>query len=253
MKHINYFRGSFGMRILHLITTGIVLLMLETAPLAAKTGKLEGTTARTSYSLGYQMGQDLKRQGVSLNRPAVIRGLQDGQADTEPLMSKEEIGAVLSELKQRIVADMARKRTAESAALKQAGSDYLETNGSKPGVKTTASGLQYKVIREGSGKQPGPTDTVRVHYRGGTVEGQEFDSTYKRGAPREFAVNRVIRGWSEGLQLMKEGAMYELYIPWKLAYGSRGPLAFQALIFEVELLAVNPKNSNQTRAGGNRN
>jgi FKBP-type peptidyl-prolyl cis-trans isomerase FklB len=221
----------------------MVLLLLGTSLWAGEPVKLEDATARTSYSLGYQMGQDLKRQGVTLDRPAVIRGLQDGQTAAQPLMSREEIDAVLRELKQRIVADLAHKRTAESEALKQAGNDFLEANRAKSGVKTTASGLQYKVIKEGSGKQPRPTDTVRAHYRGTTVEGQEFDSTYKRGAPREFTVNRVIKGWGEGLQLMKEGAKYELYIPWELAYGSRGPLAFQALIFEVELLEVNPKVS----------
>jgi FKBP-type peptidyl-prolyl cis-trans isomerase FklB len=231
----------------------MVLYLLTTAPWAGETGKLEDATARTSYSLGYQMGQDLKRQGVSLDRPAVIRGLEDGQAGAEPLMSKEEIGAVLAELKQRIVADQARKRTAKSDALKQSGIDFLAANKAKPGVKTTASGLQYKVIREGSGKLPGPTDTVRIHYRGTTVKGQEFDSTYKRGAPREVNMNRIIKGWGEGLQLMKEGAKYELYIPWDLAYGSRGPLAFQALIFEVELLAVNPEESNRVGTAGNQN
>jgi FKBP-type peptidyl-prolyl cis-trans isomerase FklB len=189
------------------------------------------------------MGRDLKRLGVSLDRPAVIRGLEDGQAGAEALLSQEEINAVLAELKQRIVADQARKRTAKSDALKQAGNDFLAANKAKPEVKTTASGLQYKVIREGSGKLPGPTDTVRIQYRGATVKGQEFDSTYKRGAPREVNMSRVIKGWGEGLQLMKEGAKYELYIPWELAYGSRGPLAFQALIFEVELLEVNPESS----------
>lgn len=241
------------MRILPLLATGIVLSLLTAALWAGETGKLEDATARTSYSLGYQMGQDFKRQGVSLDRPAVIRGIEDGQADAEPLMSQEEINAVLAELKRRIVADQARKRTAKSDALKQIGNDFLAANRAKTGVKTTASGLQYKVIREGSGKLPGPTDTVRIHYRGTTVKGQEFDSTYKRGAPREISMNRVIKGWGEGLQLMKEGAKYELYIPWDLAYGSRGPLAFQALIFEVELLEVNPESSKQVEEGNNQN
>jgi FKBP-type peptidyl-prolyl cis-trans isomerase FklB len=232
------------MKVLACLTIVIVLPIFATVLRAEETGKLEDATARTSYSLGYQMGQDLKRQGMSLDRPAVIRGLKDGQAGAEALLSREEISAVLAELKRRIVADQARKRTAKSDALKQAGNDFLKVNKTKPGVKTTASGLQYKVIREGAGKVPGPADMVRIDYRGKTVEGQEFDSTYKRGAPREVNMSRVIKGWGEGLQLMKEGAKYELYIPWDLAYGSRGPLAFQALIFEVELLEVNPEDSN---------
>jgi FKBP-type peptidyl-prolyl cis-trans isomerase FklB len=241
------------MKVLSCLAAFIILSLLATDLWAGDTGNLGGTTARTSYSIGYQMGQDLKRQAVTLDRPAVIRGLQDGQTESEPLMSREEIKAVLAELKQRIVDDLARKRTAQPAALKQAGMEYLNENKSKPGVQTTASGLQYKVVKQGSGKQPGPTDTVRVHYRGTTMEGQQFDSTYKRGAPREFTVNRVIKGWGEGLQLMKEGAKYELYIPWNLAYGARGPLAFRTLIFEVELLEVNPEDSKQVEASGNPN
>jgi FKBP-type peptidyl-prolyl cis-trans isomerase len=97
------------------------------------------------------------------------------------------------------------------------------------------------VITEGKGARPGPTDRVRVHYRGKTIEGREFDSSYKRGEPAEFALNGVIRGWGEGLQLMTEGSKYELFIPYELAYNRRGPLAYQALIFEVELIAVNPE------------
>jgi FKBP-type peptidyl-prolyl cis-trans isomerase len=105
----------------------------------------------------------------------------------------------------------------------------------------TESGLQYRVITEGAGARPGPTDRVRVHYRGKTVEGQEFDSSYKRGEPAEFALNGVIKGWGEGLQLMPEGSRYELFIPYELAYNRRGPLAYQTLIFDVELLAVSPE------------
>lgn len=232
----------------------VLVLSLQGTPLWAGEGvKLEDATTRISYSLGYEMGQDFKRRDVTLNRPAVIQGLQDGQTGAEPLLRREEINVLLAELKQRMVRQLAAERQAESAALKQAGIDFLEANKGKPGVKTTASGLQYKVIKDGFGKQPGPTDTVRVHYRGTTVEGQQFDSTYKRGVPREFTVNRVIKGWGEGLQLMKEGAKYELYIPWELAYGKRGPLAFQAIIFEVELLEVNPEDSKSVAASGNPN
>ena len=229
-----------------------MLSLLATALWAGETGKINDATARTSYSLGYQMGQDLKRQGVAFDRPAVRRGLKDGQAGAEPLLNQSgsmpywwsSSGAWSRTL---------RTASAKSAVLKQAGIDFLEANKAKPGVKTTASGLQYKVIKRGSGKQPGPTDTVRVHYRGTTVEGQQFDSTYKRGAPREFSVNRVIKGWGQGLQLMQEGAKYELYIPWNLAYGTRGPLAYNSLIFEVELLKVNPEDSEQAGASGSQN
>jgi FKBP-type peptidyl-prolyl cis-trans isomerase FklB len=207
---------------------------------AEETMKLEDPRARASYSLGYQMGQDLKRQGVTLDGTAILGGLEDGRSGAEPRIPDEQMRALLAELKQRIVQQKVAKRRAESDAIKQAGIEFLEQNRSKPGVRTTDSGLQYKVVKEGSGKRPGPTDRVRVHYRGTTVEGQVFDDSRKRGQPAEFALNGVIKGWTEGLQLMQEGATYELYIPYDLAYNHRGPLAFQALIFEVELLEVNP-------------
>jgi FKBP-type peptidyl-prolyl cis-trans isomerase FkpA len=122
------------------------------------------------------------------------------------------------------------------------GQRFLKENAAKEGVKTTPSGLQYKVIREGSGKTPKATDIVVVNYRGTLINGKEFDSSYKAGQPIEFPLNRVIPGWTEGVQLMKEGAKYEFFIPSNLAYGSRGAGGIigpdEALIFEVELLKV---------------
>lgn len=236
---------------MHLSLPLLLILGLLAGPAwATDETKLEDPTVRASYSLGYRMGQDLKRQAVTLERGTLLRGLQDGQAGNEPLIPAEQISTLLAELKQRIVADMAKKRQAEAAARKQAGIDFLNENKAKAGVKTTESGLQYTVVTAGTGKQPGPTDRVRVHYRGRTVEGQEFDSSHRRGKPAEFALNGVIKGWSEGLQLMREGGKYELYIPNELAYGSRGPLAYRTLIFEVELLAVNPEPAAKAGAVG---
>jgi FKBP-type peptidyl-prolyl cis-trans isomerase len=124
------------------------------------------------------------------------------------------------------------------AKARTAGPAYLEANAKKAGVKTTASGLQYRVLREGKGTRPTAADAVTVHYRGTLVDGSEFDSSYKRGEPITFPLSGVIKGWTEGLQLMPIGAKYELVIPPKLAYGDRGPLANQVLVFEVELLDV---------------
>lgn len=124
----------------------------------------------------------------------------------------------------------------------QDGQRFLKENGTKPGVTTTASGLQYKVLKEGTGRSPKATDVVVVNYRGTLINGKEFDSSYKSGKPIEFPLNRVIPGWTEGVQLMKEGAKYEFYIPPNLAYGSRGAGGVigpdETLIFEVELLKV---------------
>jgi FKBP-type peptidyl-prolyl cis-trans isomerase len=129
-----------------------------------------------------------------------------------------------------------------SQTAKEKGEAFLQENAKKEGVKTTASGLQYEVLTEGTGKKPGPTDTVRVHYRGTLLDGTEFDSSYKRGEPVSFRLNQVIPGWTEGLQLMSEGSTYRLFIPSNLAYGPRGAGGVigpdETLIFEVELLAV---------------
>jgi FKBP-type peptidyl-prolyl cis-trans isomerase FkpA len=125
----------------------------------------------------------------------------------------------------------------------QKGEDFLKENAKKEGVKTTASGLQYKVLKEGEGKSPTATDTVTVHYRGTLLDGTEFDSSYKRGEPAEFPLNRVIKGWTEGVQLMKEGSKFQFFIPSGLAYGERGtpggPIGpNETLVFEIELLKV---------------
>ena len=215
--------------------------LLAGTALAEEAPALEDATDRSSYSLGFQMGQDLKRQEVAMDRDALVKGLTDGQSGSEPLMTPDAMRTLLTDVKRRIIAKQQEERQAKINEKVQAGVAFLEANKSKPGVQTTESGLQYRVITAGDGVRPGPSDRVRVHYRGKTVDGQEFDSSHKRGKPAEFAVNRVIRGWGEGLQLMPAGSKYELFIPYELAYGRRGPLAYQALIFEVELLAVNPE------------
>jgi FKBP-type peptidyl-prolyl cis-trans isomerase FklB len=203
--------------------------------------KLESATARASYSLGHQIGEDLKRQGLPLDRQAVLAGLKDGKAGRDPRIAEDEMQALLEGLKRRLLHEKVATRREQHEASVRAGSAFLEANASKPGVRTTPSGLQYKVLKEGSGARPGPTDRVRVHYRGTTIDGKEFDNTRKRQEPAEFALNAIIKGWSEGLQLMQEGAVYELYVPYTLAYNERGPLAHHTLIYNVELLKVNPE------------
>jgi FKBP-type peptidyl-prolyl cis-trans isomerase FklB len=146
--------------------------------------------------------------------------------------------STLVRLKNKIVADQRNRQQVEAKEKLAEGKAFLEQNGKKKDVVSLPSGLQYRIIKKGKGKQPGPTDTVSVHYRGTLIDGKEFDSSYKRDQPASFALNGVIKGWSEGLQLMKEGARWELFIPPELAYNNRGPLANQTLIFNVELLSV---------------
>jgi FKBP-type peptidyl-prolyl cis-trans isomerase FklB len=211
------------------------------APLpAADALDFEEQTTRTNYSVGYQIGGDFKRQGVEINAEAVVQGIRDALSGNTPQLTPAEMNATLVELKNKIVSGQ-RQRSAETELEKQAaGEKFMRENAAAEGVVTTASGLQYKVIKAGAGKRPGASDEVTVHYRGTLINGNEFDSSFKRGKPSTFRLDSVIKGWSEGLQLMQEGGVYQLFVPPELAYGRRGPLAHRTLVFEVELLSVAP-------------
>src|SRR5207302_6566346 len=185
-----------------------------------------------------------------LNTDALIVGMKEALSGKEATMSKEEREKTLETFQKEMMEKQAAA-SKEAASKNQAeGEKFLAENKKKDGVKTTASGLQYKVIKEGSGESPKETDTVVTNYRGTLIDGTEFDSSYKRNEPASFPVNRVIKGWTEALQLMKPGAKYQLFIPASLAYGERGaggdigPNA--TLIFEVELMNVKPGESGAT-------
>jgi FKBP-type peptidyl-prolyl cis-trans isomerase FklB len=203
--------------------------------LAAEPPKMDEASSM-SYALGYQVGRDLT--GTEVRNDALLQGLKDGQAGSAAKLSPEEMQAALTALETRINEQRAKAQLEAAQKAAAAGTAYLADNAKREGVKTTASGLQYKVNAPGTGRTPTVNDTVTVHYRGTLVDGTEFDSSYKRGEPATFPVGGVIAGWTEALQLMKEGAKYQLVIPPALAYGDRGPLAGQVLIFDVELLGV---------------
>jgi FKBP-type peptidyl-prolyl cis-trans isomerase FklB len=210
--------------------------------LAQDKPELKDQKDKASYSIGYDIGESFKKQKIELNLDQLVTGLKDAVGGKDATLPKEEREKVL----QAFQKDMMEKQMAASkeAATKNAaeGAKFLEENKKKEGVKTTASGLQYKVIKEGSGPSPKETDTVVTNYRGTLIDGTEFDSSYKRNEPATFQVNRVIKGWIEALQLMKPGAKYQLFVPAALAYGERGagqtigPNA--TLLFEVELLSI---------------
>ncbi len=215
------------------------LLCSLSAPLsAAEVLNLEEETTRINYSLGYQIGGDFKRQGVEMDAEAVVQGIRDALSGTDPQMSPAEMNATLTELKRKVVADQRKRNVERELDYLAAGEKFMQENAKKEGVVTTDSGLQYKVIEAGTGKSPGPEDQVTVHYRGTLIDGKEFDSSHKRNKPATFRLNGVIKGWSEGLQLMKEGGKSQLVIPPKLAYGDRGPMGHRTLIFDVELISV---------------
>ena len=201
---------------------------------------LESDDAKVNYSIGHRIGDDFKRQGVTLDPAALVAGIEDSIAGSEPKLSEEERRAALTALQTRMHAAEEANRAAEAEKNLAAATAFLTENAMKEGVQPLPSGLQYKVFAEGKGAKPAATDTVTVHYRGKLIDGTEFDSSYSRNEPATFPLNRVIKGWTEGLQLMGEGAKWELYIPPDLGYGAQGAGSRippqSALVFEVELI-----------------
>ncbi|RTE85710.1 MULTISPECIES: FKBP-type peptidyl-prolyl cis-trans isomerase [Gammaproteobacteria] len=210
---------------------------------------LETDADRQAYALGTVIGREMKSNmsyltdaGIELNTEVMMMAIEDAMNDNQQLTDEE-----VDEQIQALV-EISTQRAEEQAAQESesnlvAGQEFAAENAQREGVTVTESGLQYEVITEGSGAQPGPEDVVRVHYAGTLIDGTEFDSSYSRGEPLEFPLNRVIPGWSEGVQLMSEGAKYRFVIPSDLAYGSDArpgsPIpANSTLVFEVELLEV---------------
>ena len=222
------------------IALGIVFLF--SVAHAGDKPDLKDLKDKESYSLGYQFGQSLKAQGVDIDLDIYAAGIRDYLGGKEPRMSQEEIRATVANLRQR-VAGVQQKALKEQADKNyRDGEDFLIDNARKEGVKSLPSGLQYKILRPGSGRAPKAADTVTVHYRGTLIDGTEFDSSIARGQPQTFKVDGVIPGWTEALQLMKEGDKWQIFIPANLAYGEKGaPPRIppnSTLIFEVELISV---------------
>lgn len=209
--------------------------------------KLETELQKQSYGLGASIGDFLKQDlesktevGFDLDKALIVKGLQESLEGNSKL-TEEEIKELLTKLNQDVAEKQQAAAQEKAESTKAEGAAFLAENTKKEGVITTESGLQYEVIAAGEGKKPLATDTVEVHYKGTLINGTEFDSSYTRGEPITFPLNRVIQGWTEGVQLMAEGAKYKFYIPSNLAYGERelGKIpANSTLIFEVELLKV---------------
>jgi FKBP-type peptidyl-prolyl cis-trans isomerase FklB len=205
---------------------------------------------KLSYSLGYETGRSMKDSAVDIDPDIYSKAFSEGYAAKEASMTDQEMREAMVPLRKEMAAKRAEQQKEMAERLKQLaqknkqeGEAFLAENAKKEGVVTLPSGLQYTTIKEGTGKTPQKSDKVQVHYRGTLIDGTEFDNSYKRGQPAAFAVDKVIMGWTEALQLMKEGAKWTLYIPSGLAYGERGaPRSIigpsQTLIFEVELISV---------------
>ena len=193
---------------------------------------------KISYIIGRDMAANLKKQGIDIEAEAFFKGLKEVIAGEPSSLSQQEIQMAMMALQQ----EMQQKQGAKGGENQQAGEAFLAENKNKEGIKTLPSGLQYQVIQEGTGKSPSASDKVTTHYHGTLIDGTVFDSSYERGQPATFPVNGVIAGWTEALQLMKEGAKWRLFIPSNLAYGSQGAGDVigpnTTLIFDVELISV---------------
>jgi FKBP-type peptidyl-prolyl cis-trans isomerase len=226
------------------VTAAILAVTMVATAATAADPSLKDTKDKLGYGIGLDMGKTFKKQGLEVNPDALLKGFKDGFSGAEPKISEDEIKATFMAVQQ----EMAKKQMEESSKassknLKE-GADFLAANKKKPGVITTASGLQYKVLTKGTGPKPTATSQVKTHYRGTLLDGTEFDSSYKRNEPAEFEVGQVIKGWTEALQLMPVGSKWQLFIPSELAYGERGAggtiTPNSTLIFEVELLSILP-------------
>lgn len=197
---------------------------------------------KVSYIIGLDIGRNLANQGIEIDAQNLATGVADAMNDADPKMTDAEIQAVMTAFQTEMEAKQAQMQSAQASKNTDEGKAFLEINRMKEGVVALASGLQYREIKAGTGRSPKATDKVTTHYKGTLLDGTTFDSSYDRGEPATFPVNGVIAGWTEALQMMKEGAIWELFIPANLAYGSRGaggkigPNA--TLVFTVELINV---------------
>lgn len=218
----------------------ILAVAVASTVVACKKADLSSEKGKYSYAIGYNIGSSMKKDNVELDLKSFEAAISDALDGKESGLSPEQTQAAM----QNLMMTLQKKRMEGADQNKKKGEDFLAANKGKDGVKTTASGLQYKVIKEGTGAKPKPTDKVKVHYVGKLIDGKEFDSSYKRNQPAEFVLNGVIKGWTEGLQLMTVGSKYEFVIPSEIGYGPTGNQSIpgnSVLVFEVELLGINGK------------
>jgi FKBP-type peptidyl-prolyl cis-trans isomerase len=219
----------------------------STAAKSTQTLTLKTQKDKVSYAIGMNIGQGMKKDSVDIDPAILERGLKDALTGAKPLMTEAEAVSVMTDLRNQ----MTKKKEAEAqqmgTANKQAGQQFLAANKTKEGVVTLPSGLQYKVLKEGTGPKPTAADTVVCNYRGTLIDGKEFDSSFKRGQPATFPVGQVIKGWTEALQLMPVGSKWQLFVPADLAYGERSPSPDigpnATLIFDIDLLSIQDKKA----------
>jgi len=219
-----------------------IMLIAGHADAGDKTA-LKNEKDKASYSIGTQIGNNFKNQSMDVDVDLLAKGIKDALSGGKLLMTEKEIRETITALQKDMMAKQAERMKVAAEKNRKEGETFLADNKKKEGVKTTPSGLQYKVVKDGNGPTPRMADTITVNYRGTLINGTEFDSSYKREEPATFPVNSVIPGWTEALQLMKVGSKWQLFVPANLAYGEQGAGPQigpnSTLIFEVELTAIN--------------
>jgi len=229
-----------------LVSAVLCMMFAVTPAFAEEKTELKTQKQKLSYSLGMNMGSSLKQNAIEVDLETLMKGIKDTLTNGTMLMTDQESKDTIMALQKELQTKQQEQVKAAGEKNKKEGAVFLASNKSKEGVVTLPSGLQYKIISAGTGSSPKASDTVTVNYRGTLIDGTEFDSSYKRGQPATFPVNGVIKGWTEALQLMKEGSKWQLFIPGDLAYGERGtqggPIGANAvLIFDVELVSIKAK------------
>jgi FKBP-type peptidyl-prolyl cis-trans isomerase len=222
------------------VFSAMALLLMASCTNTNKKIELNSDEQKLSYAIGQQIGQGIKQQGLKVDPAVLAQSIADVTGGTPSRLSDEQIQKVMASTQEK----MMQKQQGEQKENKEKGEKYLAENAKRKEVKTTKSGLQYEVVKDGAGTSPKVSDVVKVHYRGTLIDGAEFDSSYKRNTPAEFPVGGVIPGWTEALQMMKPGAKWKLYIPSDLAYGPQGRPSIppnSVLLFEVELLSIEKK------------
>ncbi|MDX1795907.1 MAG: FKBP-type peptidyl-prolyl cis-trans isomerase [Hydrogenovibrio sp.] len=220
-----------------LFTTSLVA-----TPLFAADVKLSSSDQKASYALGIDLAKNFEKQGLDLDLDALVLGMKDVMNKQKIRLTEDEMQKAVQEVKQKMIKKQQEARKLQGEKNAKAGQAFLEKNKTKPGVKVTKSGLQYKVLTEGKGTSPTDEDYITANYKGTLIDGTVFDSSYKRGTPIEFQLNNVIAGWKEALKMMKPGAKWEIYVPPSLAYGSKGAGRVigpnETLIFTIELISA---------------
>jgi len=242
--------GNVLEKICRNVFIAVSLLVLASSLLYAEDApKLETQKQKESYSIGYQVGLSMMKDGVDVDSEVFMQGLQDAVAGKEGLLSMEEMQNLIVERREKLKKEQMQKLLEMRAQNAEEAVTFLEENEKKEGVKTTESGLQYQIIKEGEGNSPKPDDMITVHYRGTFIDGTEFDSSYSRGEPQFLQADNVIPGWREALQMMKVGSKWKIFVPPALAYGRGGAGQIippnKLLIFEIELLSIEKKQDKE--------